>query len=205
MECERYSPLISRFLDDDLEQAEVDGFLEHLFACARCRQELETFEAVSQGFRKADLMDAPPEPSRPFSLEDLGAYAHEEAGAVPLTKAASEGMAGPVPTGSRTRRSRGVSWRGSLSRLLFPQNLLRYAAPMIVVLVVGIWIYPEGDPDRIDVRTIPPSQALSEHLAGPDAETEDMQLYVMDHATLQPWAHYGSHLPMIRRVAGSTP
>ncbi len=205
MGCEQYSPLVSRFLDDDLEKGELEVFLEHLFACERCREELKAFEGLRQGFQKAELLDAPPEPSRPFSLEDLGPHAHTEAGAVPLAKPALEADAVPAPARREKRRSKEFSWMGSLSQFIFPQNFLRYAVPMIAVLIVGIWIYPEDSPDRVDVRNISTSRALSAHLSGQDAGKENMDLYVMQHAANQPWAQYGSHVSMIRKASGSLP
>jgi len=213
MGCEQYSPLVSRFLDDDLDKEELDGFLEHLFACASCRQELKAFEALHEGFRKADLLDAPPEPCRPFTLEDLGPYAHAGAGAVPLARPALGVDAHPAPAptpapgrGGRRPPPRESGWAGSLSRFIFPQNFLRYAVPMIAVLIVGLWIYPEDTPDRVDVRSLPSSSHAAFQPSRKDAGKENMNVYVMQHAASQPWVHYGNHVPMIQLAsAGYVP
>jgi hypothetical protein len=93
----------------------------------------------------------------------------------------------------------------TLSRYFFPQNFLRYAVPLVAVFLVGVWIYPPDSSDQVDVRDIPTSRALSAHLSRQNAERENMDLYVMQHAARQPWAHYGSTVPMIQKAAGSLP
>lgn len=205
MGCERYSPLVSRFLDEDLERDELDEFLEHLFACERCRRELKSFEVLRMGFLRADLRALPPDPLRAFSLEDLGARTPTCVGAIPFSKPDRRGPVEPVtPAGVPVRSSKpGPS--GSPWRFAFPQHALRYAAVGVALIIVGVWIYPEGPTERIDVRAIPPSQSMAGQFAGEETGAGDMHLYVMDHAAAQPWAHYGSHLPMIQQVAGSLP
>jgi len=204
MGCERYGPLVSRFLDDDLDKGELNAFLEHLFACSSCQQELKAFETLHEGFRKADILDAPPEPSRLFTLEDLGPYANAEAGAVPLAQPALDADAAPARGGKRASRQSG--WWDSLSRYVFPQNFLRYAVPMMAVLLVGLWIYPDDDAGRVDVRSLPASRVASTQVSRKDVGKEDMQVYVMQHAASQPWAHYGNHVPMIQTAsAGYVP
>jgi len=192
-------------MDDDLESVELNGFLEHLFACEPCRQELKAFETLRQGFRKADLLDSPPEPRRTCSLGEARTRTKPRAGAVPLAQPVLEEAAAPARPGIKPGRSREDIRGGSLWRFAFPQSFLRYAVPLILLVIVGIRIYPERAQERIDVRTLPTSHAMAGHLAWQDEETENMRPYVMDHATLQPWAHYGSHLPMIQTVAGSHP
>lgn len=201
MGCERYGPLVSRFLDDDLDRGELNAFLEHLFACAACQQELKAFEALHEGFCRADVLDAPPEPSRPFTLEDLGPYAHAEAGAVPLAQPALDADAHPAPDRGGKRGSGEPGWWGSMSRYVFPQNFLRYAVPMMAVLLVGLWIYPDDDAGRVDVRSLPASRVASTQLPRKEAGKEDMQIYVTQHAAGQPWAHYGNHVPLIQTAS----
>jgi hypothetical protein len=205
MACSRYGPLISRFLDEDLEKGELEGFLEHLFACELCQRDLKAFEKLQQGFQAVEQMDAVPEPAKLFSLSDLGAVVRSGAGAVPLAAPALAGERGKAKASRGSGKPRESAWLGTLSQYIFPQNFLRYAVPMIAFLLVGVWMYPDRSEDQVDVRELPASRSLSAHLAKQETDRGNVDLYLMQHAANQPWAQYGNDVPLVQRVAGSYP
>ena len=47
MSCERWEPLLSQFLDDELDPAEKEGLDRHLGECRRCQEEVAAFRHLS--------------------------------------------------------------------------------------------------------------------------------------------------------------
>ncbi len=46
MSCERYQQLMMGYLDDELDDSEIEELKQHLAGCPECRMELEQFKAV---------------------------------------------------------------------------------------------------------------------------------------------------------------
>ena len=118
MGCTRYSPLVSRFLDDDLEKEELNGFLDHLLQCEECQKEMKAFESLQSCFRAAESLDPAPEPRKAFVLADLPLDAKTEPGAVPVTLLGQEAFREGAEAGGKANRSRESSWLGNLSRYI---------------------------------------------------------------------------------------
>ena len=47
MSCERWEPLLSRYMDGELPASDVTAVEEHLESCPRCREELASFREMS--------------------------------------------------------------------------------------------------------------------------------------------------------------
>lgn len=47
MSCERWEPLLSRYIDDELTGSEASSVEKHLESCAACREELASFRELS--------------------------------------------------------------------------------------------------------------------------------------------------------------
>ena len=48
MSCERWEPLYSAFLDEELPTEEHEELREHLAICSACREELESLQSISR-------------------------------------------------------------------------------------------------------------------------------------------------------------
>jgi len=98
----------------------------------------------------------------------------------------------------------GVGW---IKRYLFPfplptQRLVRFALPLLVVSVVAAWLYTRKTGDWIDVRELQPSQVTT--VMFPQEGTRyEVDMFVMQHTTHQPWADLGEEFPMIELASGS--
>lgn len=208
MGCAGYGPYLSRYVDEDLDGKELEDLLEHLTDCAACLKELKDLEHLQSWFQAADALDVVPGARQALSLDHLlrqGALeAEEEAGRIPMP---AETLQGGKTDGKRGNRRQGSSGLKSLVHVLYPfssQPVWRYAFAMIAVVALGVWLYPGQPGDRIDVRKLTPEQTFTaQHLPRKEALGHNMDLYVLQHASNQPWAHYGDELPMIRQVSGS--
>ena len=60
MNCTEYSPLVSRYVDEDLEGKELETFLEHLSGCAECQREVGSLEQLRGWLKTADAFQGIP-------------------------------------------------------------------------------------------------------------------------------------------------
>ena len=54
MKCKEYAPLVSRYLDEDLEGRDLETFLEHLAGCEECQKEMEGVDRLRGWLQAAD-------------------------------------------------------------------------------------------------------------------------------------------------------
>ena len=208
MGCAGYGPLLSRYVDEDLGGKELEDLLEHLTECAFCQKELKGLEDLRSWFQTAEAFDAVPEVRETLDLEHLlgkgSALGDEVTGGAPIPM---EDPQRPKHGNKRDDRKKGPSERKRFLHILNPfpsQNVWRYAFAMIAVVALGVWLYPGQPVEWIDVHKLIPEKTLTvKHLPRQEALGHNMDLYVMQHASNQPWAQYGDELPMIRQVSGS--
>ena len=100
--------------------------------------------------------------------------------------------------------SQGAAW---IKRYLFPfpqptQRMVRFALPLLVVSVVAAWLYTRKTGNWVDVRELQPSQVTTVMFPQEEADRE-VDMFVMQHTTHQPWANHGEEFPMIELASGS--
>jgi hypothetical protein len=190
MNCTEYSPLVSRYVDEDLEGKELETFLEHLSGCAECQREVGSLEQLRGWLKTADAFQGIPGIKGDWGLEDLLGR-----------EALSEAVDGAE---QRKKSPRGEGW---IKRIFFPsplpaQNLMRYALPVLVVAVVAAWFYTRKTGNWIDVHQLQPLPVAT--VALPEEEGDEMDFFVMQHSTHQPWVDHGDELPIIELASGSS-
>lgn len=203
MNCTEYGPLVSRYVDEDLEGKDLEAFLEHLSECAECREEVGALERLRGWFQAADALQGIPEIRGEWRLADLlQKEASPEAidSAEPLSPAFDRGASEHEKT-----KSWGAEW---IKRYLFPfplstQRLVRFALPLLVVSVVAAWLYTRKTSNWIDVHELQPSQVTTGMFPQEEAR-DDVDIFVMQHTTHQPWADHGDEYPMIELASGSS-
>jgi anti-sigma factor RsiW len=196
--------LVSRYVDDDLEGEDLEAFLEHLSECAACREEVGALERLRGWLHTADSLQGIPEMSGEWGLADL--LQKEESSeatdsAEPISRAISREAASTGKEGSRA-----AAW---IRRYLLPfpvptQRMVRFALPLLVVSVVAAWLYTRETSNWIDVRELQPSQEITAMFPQEEAHRE-VDMFVMQHTTHQPWANHGDEFPMIELASGSSP
>jgi len=191
MNCTEYGLWVSRYADEDLEGKELETFLDHLSGCAECQREVGGLERLSGWLKAADAFQGVPDIKGDWGLADL--LEREEP---------SES----VHRASEQRKERPWS-AGWIKRFLFPsplpaQNLMRYALPLLVVAVVATWFYTRKTGNWIDVHQLQPLSVAT--VAFPEEEGHEMDFFVMQHSTHQPWGNHGDELPMIEMASGSS-
>jgi len=202
MNCAEYGPWVSRYVDDDLEGKELKDFLEHFSGCAECQREARALERLRSLLKTADAFQGMPAIKGDWGLADLlrkEASSEAAEGAEPFLTVA--GRAALEPDGSGTRR-----WEW-IRRRLFPcpvpsQNLMRFALPLLVVTVVATWFYTRKTSNWIDVHELKPLPVAT--VSFPQEEGREMDFFVLQHTTHQPWADHGDELPMIELASGSS-
>ena len=197
MNCTEYGPWVSRYADEDLEGKELETFLDHLSGCASCQREVGGLERLSGWLKAADAFQGVPDIKGDWGLADL--LEREEP---------SEAMDGAEPFHRASEQRKRSPWStGWIKRSLFPsplpaQNLMRYALPLLVVAVVATWFYTRKTGNWIDVHQLQPLPVAT--VALPEEEGHEMDFFVMQHSTHQPWAESGDELPMIEFASGSS-
>jgi hypothetical protein len=73
---------------------------------------------------------------------------------------------------------------------------------LLVVTVVAAWFYSRKTGNWIDVNELQPLPVAT--VVFPQEEGLDMDFFVMEHTTHQPWADYGDELPMIELASTSS-
>jgi hypothetical protein len=191
MNCTEYGPWVSRYVDEDLEGKELETFLDHLSECAACQKEVGGLEQLTGWLKAVDAFQGVPDIKGDWGLADL---LEREEPSESVHRASEQGKKSPWSAG----------W---IKRFLFPsplpaQNLMRYALPLLVVAVVAAWFYKRKTGDWIDVRQLQPLSVAT--VALPEEEGHEMDFFVMQHSTHQPWAEHGDELPMIEFASGSS-
>ncbi len=202
MKCSEYGPWLSRYLDDDLEGKELRLFLEHLSACSECRTELRDLERMRSWLQEADAADRVSEER----LEQCFEGFLEQWDAI-----AEEGTPGMAPAGTAppVRGSFGHRiWRALVPSRLAAVFTLRplpgflgSAVVLLVVGILGVWLYPRESVNSVDVQDLFPVRSLATVFPQEEEPYQDVDLFVMHHATHQPWADSGQELPMIQPVS----
>ncbi len=192
MKCMEYASRISRYLDDDLEGKELRVFLAHLGDCAECRRELAEMDRLRGWLQAADAHRGIPEIRGDWGLEDL-LRMEGSRNAVDSVGPFSERVGQEAPA-----ESRGWAWikRYLVPFPLAPAPVMRFALPLLLVGVVATWLYTRNDSNWIDVhelKTVPATTA-----SFPQAEDDEIDYYVVQHATHQPWEQYGDEVPMLQ-------
>ena len=197
MKCSQYSPWLSRYLDDDLEGDDLGLLLEHLSLCAACRSELRDMEKMRFWLQEADAADRVSEEKLEHCFEGfLGRWGERPEEEAPGPDAAGKGRE-RVPMYSRLTSFLGLR---QLS------GVLRFASGLLVLVVLGLWFYPARESmNSVDVQDLAPIQSLASALPQEDEEhSQSMDLFIMQHATHQPWVDIGRELPMIQQVSATS-
>jgi hypothetical protein len=196
MNCREYAPWVSRYLDEDLEGKELVGFLDHLSGCTECQKEMEAVERLRGWLQAADAHQGIPQIRGEWGLEDLL-----------RNEVSSEAIDSAEPLLSRAGRvapAQGRAWSGTkewINRNLFPfplvpRQVMSFAVPVLLVAVVAAWLYTKQAGKWIDVSEL---QALpTAAVSFPEQEGVEIDYFVVQHATHQPWEQYGDEVPMLQ-------
>jgi len=200
MSCSQYGPFVSLYLDDELEKDELEKFIDHLSGCVACQKEIESLERLRSWLRAADAFHECPAPNIDKAVTELFQKELAEKDA-PEIKALINQEA--TPPHKRRKRSgpHRLSWLNFPSPTFAFQRAWRLALPLLLAVVAGIWFYDKPG-DWIDVHELSSSQVLTSAL--PQKETQEEDLYVIQHTMHQPWVSYGDELPMIQLASGSS-
>jgi len=204
MECSAYAPLLSRYVDDDLEPAEAEQVLQHLSSCPQCQKELEVLERLRAWLHSAHSFEQIPEVQQEqFILHALESWDIEEGEQV---------AAGQPPAWSHLERlkksaegSRRSMWKplDALLGVLPSPGIWRFALPLVVV-AVGVFLWMSRDQRKtVDVRNLPAPAPLIASVS--QQETDETDFYVLEHTSQQPWSRYGDEVPVIQLVSDSVP
>jgi hypothetical protein len=196
MNCREYAPLVSRYLDEDLEGQELVSFLDHLSGCAECQKETEAVERLRGWLQAADAHQGIPEIRGEWGLEDLlGRETSSEEIDSRETLASTAG---------RVDRAQGRAWSRSkewINRNLFPfplvpRQVMGFALPLLLVAAVAAGLYTRQTGKWIDVselQTLPTAT-----VSFPEEEGGGIEYYVVQHASHQPWEQYGDEVPILQ-------
>jgi len=202
MKCSEYGPWLSRYLDDDLEGKELRLFLEHLSLCSGCRTELRDLERIRFWLQEADAADRVSEErlEQCFEgfLERWDAIAGKE---TPDVASAETAPPDKESFGQRVRQALIPSRLASIFTLRPLPGFLSSALVLLLVGILGVWFYPREPVNSVDVQDLFPERSLATIFPQEEEQYEDMDLFVMHHATHQPWADIGQELPMIQPVS----
>ena len=73
---------------------------------------------------------------------------------------------------------------------------MSYAVPLLLVAAVATWLYTRQTGKWIDVselQTLP-----TETVSFSEEEGDQIDYFVVQHATHQPWEQYGDEVPMLQ-------
>ena len=201
MNCKDYAPWVSRYLDEDLEGRDLDSFLDHLSGCTVCQKEMEAVDRLRGWLQAADAYQGVPEIRGEWGLEDLLRL-----------EGSTEGVDSPEVLPSKADRpalvqegtwSRGKKWiRDNLFPFpLVPRQAMGIAVPLLLIGVVAAWLYTRQAGKWIDVSELQPLPTAT--VSFPAEEGDEIEYFVVQHATHQPWEQYGDEVPMLQLA--STP
>lgn len=196
MNCKDYAPWVSRYLDEDLEGKELETFLDHLSLCTACQKEMEAVERLRGWMQAADAYQGVPEIRGEWGLDALLRMeaSSEEIDAVE-TLDSNAGRSVPVHEGAW---SRGKEWiKDNLSPFpLVPRQVMGFAVPLLLVALVAAWLYTRQSGKWIDVSELKPLPTAT--VSFPGEEGDEIEYFVVQHATHQPWQQYGDEVPMLQ-------
>ena len=196
MNCKEYAPWVSRYLDEDLEGKDLVAFLDHLTGCTECQKETEAVERLRGWLQAADAHQGIPEIRGEWGLEDL------------LRKeASSEAIDSRETLSSRAGRvapAQGRAWSGTkewINRNLFPfplvpRQVMSFALPLLLVAAVATWLYTRQTGKWIDVSELQPLPTATVSFS--EEEGDEIDYFVVQHATHKPWEQYGDEVPMLQ-------
>lgn len=193
MGCKGYALLLSRYVDDDLDGPEAEKLMRHLSVCPACQSELGALERLRTWIRAADL------PPDVLELFDRTTLADRVDSWEPLSPSPKK-----VPrAGSWVERVVPL-WQRPLEamrRFASAPAGLRFALPLLALgIVVGLLLARSPESGKtVDVRQLPSAVAMKASLMEGDRDRDD--LYVLEHASQQPWVRYGDELPVIQLVS----
>ena len=196
MNCTDYAPWVSLYLDEDLEGKDLEVFLDHLCGCGECQKEMEEVERVRGWLQAADAHQGIPEIRGEWGLEDL---LRQEASSETMDSAETlSSRAGQVASAQKRAGSRSKEW---IKRYLFPfplvpRQVMRFALPLLLVAAVAAWLYTRQTSNWIDVSELQTLPATT--VSFPYEEGNEIEYYVVQHATHQPWEQYGDEVPMLQ-------
>ena len=196
MNCKEYAPWVSRYLDEDLEGKELLAFLDHLSGCMECQKETEAVERLRGWLQAADARQGIPEIRGEWGIEDL------------LRREPSSGEIDSretlASTAGRVAPARGRAWSGSKEWIksnlfpfpLVPRQVMSFAVPLLLVAVVAAWLYTRQTGKWIDVSELPILPTATVLFS--EEEGDEIEYFVVQHATHQPWEQYGDEVPMLQ-------
>lgn len=193
MGCEKYALLLSRYVDDDLDGPEAEKLMRHLSVCPECQSELGALERLRTWIRAADL---PPDLLELFDRMSLAARVNSWE---PLSLSPKK-----VPRARSWVEGVFSFWQWSLEamgRFAHGPAGLRFALALLSLgIVAGLLLARSPESGKtVDVRQLPSAVAMKASLIEGDRDRED--LYVLEHASQQPWIRYGDELPVIQLVS----
>ena len=196
MNCKEYAPWVSRYLDEDLEGKELVTFLDHLSGCTECQKEVEAVERLSGWLQAADAHQGVPEIRGEWGLEDL--LRRETSSEEINSRETLASTAGRVDPAQARAWSRSKEWinRNLFPFPLVPRQVMSFALPLLLVAVVAAGLYTRQTGKWIDVselQTLPTAT-----VSFPEEEGDEIEYYVVQHATHQPWEQYGDEVSMLQ-------
>ncbi len=208
MKCKDYAPLVSRYLDEDLEDKDLETLLDHLSFCEWCNKEMEGVNRLRVWLQTADAQLGIPEMHGEWGLEDLLRMEASDEGVV-----AAESLPAAGEREASAGEGAGSGTLGWIRRNLFPSPFLpryvmRFALPVLLIALGSAFYYTQHyaqqKRDWVDVTDLEKSPASTATF--PQAESDEMdeiEYYVLQHATHQPWEQSGDEVPMMQLA--STP
>jgi len=196
MNCREYAPWVSRYLDEDLEGKDLVTFLDHLSCCTECQKEMVAVERLRGWLEAADAHQGIPEIRGEWGLEELlRLETSSEEIVSPETLASTAGRVAPVQ-GMAWSRSKEWIKSNLFSFPLVPRQVMSFALPLLLVAVVATWLYTRQTGKWIDVSEL---QILpTETVSFSEEEGDQIDYFVVQHATHQPWEQYGDEVPMLQ-------
>jgi hypothetical protein len=192
---------VSRYLDEDLEGKELETFLDHLSGCTECQKEMEAVERLRGWLQAADAHQGIPEIRGEWGLEDLlrqEASSEESDSRETLTSRAGRPVSAQDGAWSRSKE-----WikHNLFPFPLVPRQVMSFALPLLLAAVVAAWLYTRQTGKWIDVSELQPLPTATVSFS--EEEGDQIDYYVVQHATHQPWEQYGDEVPMLQLA--STP
>jgi hypothetical protein len=82
----------------------------------------------------------------------------------------------------------------------FPRQAIRFALPLLLIALGATWYYTQHPTrqtsDWVDVNDLESSPSVT--VSSPQEEGAEIDYYLVQHATHQPWEQYGDELPMLQ-------
>ncbi len=202
MSCSQYGPFVSLYLDDELEKDELETFIDHLGDCVICQKEIESLERLRSWLRTADAFQGFPEPNIDKAVKDLFQEDLNENEASGIQSLIAQ-EASPSRSRKKRPRARRLSWLNPFGpSFSFPfQKAWQVALPLVVAVFAVVWFYDRPG-DWVDVHELSSAQVLTTAL--PEKDTQEEDLYVIQHTMHQPWVSLGDELPRIQLASGSS-